>query len=204
MDALVSLNLPRTVGAAGWARLPQAVQRRFAPGHPDTRFDGHLDLQCSRIGRLFAWAAKPLNSPLVGIRAARAPAVVKVYQDGCGGVVWERRLGLPDGRVQVVRSTKQPGQAEGEVVERTDGGLAMRLAVFEEGGALVFESRAYFLALGRWRVPLPMLITPGVCRVEHQDLGQGRFRFTLRMVHPWWGCTFAQTGVFTDPEEISE
>jgi len=33
----------------------------------------------------------------------------------------------------------------------------------------------------------------------HTDLGSGLFRFTLSMVHPLWGETFHQTGVFADP-----
>jgi len=40
-----------------------------------------------------------------------------------------------------------------------------------------------------------------VCRVEHRDEGAGRFRFTMAMVHPWWGLTIHQTGVFNDPKE---
>ena len=45
--------------------------------------------------------------------------------------------------------------------------------------------------------------TPGTCRVSHRDLGDGRFRFTLSMVHPLWGRTFHQTGVFADATEAS-
>jgi len=47
---------------------------------------------------------------------------------------------------------------------------------------------------------VPAWLTPGVCRVTHTDLGQGFFRFTLSMVHPLWGETFHQTGVFADPD----
>ncbi|NUT15117.1 MAG: DUF4166 domain-containing protein, partial [Cupriavidus sp.] len=43
--------------------------------------------------------------------------------------------------------------------------------------------------------------SPGQCRVEHRDLGGGHFRFSLCMVHPLWGETFHQSGVFTDPDE---
>jgi hypothetical protein len=76
----------------------------------------------------------------------------------------------------------------------------MALRVFEDDGALVFESQRYFFALGRWHLPVPALLSPGVCRVSHRDLGAGRFRFTLTMTHPRWGQTFHQTGVFADPE----
>jgi hypothetical protein len=68
---------------------------------------------------------------------------------------------------------------------------------------MVFTSRGFFLAVGRWRVPIPALLTPGRCRVEHRAIDAARFRFTLSMVHPLWGTTFRQTGVFTDSLEAA-
>lgn len=190
------LDLPAVLGPAAWGRLPAAVQRRFARGHRDVTYRGELVLHCSPVGRLFALASRLVGDPLTGTRGT-VSAIVHVRSDAAGGVVWERHLGLP-GREKVVRSTKLPGSHG--VVERTDGGVAMDLDVFEADGALVFQSRRYVLALGRWRVPVPAALTPGVCRVEHHDLGAGRFRFVLSMVHPWWGVTFLQNGVFHDPE----
>jgi hypothetical protein len=46
---------------------------------------------------------------------------------------------------------------------------------------------------------VPALLTPGTGRVTHTDLGDGLFRFDLDMVHPLWGHTFHQSGVFADP-----
>ena len=97
-----------------------------------------------------------------------------------------------------MRSTKELGP-DGRLLERTDGGLAMSLEVLEEDGALVFRSRRFWWVRGRLRIPVPALLTPGTCRVAHTDLGGGQFRFTLSMVHPLWGETFHQSGVFTDP-----
>ena len=130
------------------------------------------------------------------------PTSVRVFDDGHGGMVWERRFHTAGERApHVVRSTKQVG-ADGGLQERTDGGLSMALAVFEERGALVFESRRFALILGRLRIPVPALLTPGTCRVTHTDLGDGLFRFDLDMVHPLWGHTFHQSGVFADPVEV--
>jgi hypothetical protein len=191
------LDLPALVGAGAWARLPPAVQRRFAHATHDTTYRGELVLHCSRIGHLFAWVGRLFGGPLAAGNCA-APAVVRVRSDGLGGVVWERHL-LLAGHDRLVRSTKSADGTRG-IVERTDGGLSMALKVFEDAGALVFESRRYFLSLGPWRLPIPMALAPGVCRVEHHDLGGGRFRFVLSMVHPWWGTTFVQDGEFHDPE----
>lgn len=195
------LDLPALVGAAGWARLPQAVQRRFGTAHADVVYRGHMDLRCSRIGRLHALAARLFGGPLTCINAADVPTEVRVHDNGCGGVVWERRF-HGDG-VSLVRSTKELGP-DGGLRERTDGGLSMSLDVFEEDGALVFCSRRFWLVLGWLRLPVPAWLTPGVCRVTHTDLGQGLFRFTLTMIHPLWGETFHQTGVFADPAPACE
>lgn len=194
------LDLPTLVGGAGWARLPQAVQRRFGTAHPDVVYRGHMDLRCSRIGRLHALAARLFGGPLTRVNATGVPTEVRVHDNGYGGMVWERRFHGQGGHgVRVVRSTKEVG-VDGGLQERTDGGLSMSLDVFEEDGALVFRSRRFWLVLGWLRVPVPAWLTPGVCRVTHTDLGQGLFRFTLSMVHPLWGETFHQTGVFADPD----
>lgn len=199
------LDLAALVGAEAWARLPAAVQRRFAAAHADTVYRGHMDLGCSRGGRVMALLGALFGSPLTGRRAQQVPTSVSVRGNGRGGVVWERRFhhAAGDGGAasdRVVRSTKEMDTDGATLRERTDGGLSMALRVFEDDGALVFESSRYFLALGRWHLPVPALLSPGVCRVSHRDLGQGRFRFTLTMTHPLWGQTFHQTGVFADPE----
>jgi len=195
------LDLPTLVGAAGWARLPRAVQRRFGPAHADAIYSGRLDLRCSRIGHLYAQVARLLGGPLTRLNAGDVPTDVRVHDNGRGGVVWERRF--HGNHLSRVRSTKELG-AEGGLQERTDGGLSMSLDVFEEAGALVFRSRRFWLVLGRLRIPVPAWLTPGVCRVTHTDMGQGCFRFTLSMVHPLWGETFHQSGVFADPACDSE
>ncbi len=197
--AAAPLDLPALVGAAGWARLPLAVQRRFAAGHADVTYTGHMDLQCSRIGRIHALMARLFGSPLTGANARAVPTTVRVHDNGRGGVVWERSFHQGDTpAARIVRSTKEVG-ADGGLLERTDGGLSMALDVFEENGTLVFRSRRFALVLGRVRIPVPSLLAPGVCRVTHTDLGSGLFRFTLAMAHPLWGQTFHQSGIFTDP-----
>lgn len=198
------LDLAALVGAEGWSRLPAAVQRRFAAAHADTVYRGHMDLACSRLGRVVALLSGVLGGPLTGRNALQVPTTVNVRGNGRGGVVWERRFqGDADGSAEperIVRSTKEIDTDGVTLRERTDGGLSMALRVFEDDGTLVFESQRYFFALGRWRLPVPALLSPGVCRVSHRDLGAGRFRFTLTMTHPLWGQTFHQTGVFADPE----
>lgn len=202
------LDLPALAGAAAWARLPAAVQRRFGTAHADVSYHGHLDLRCSLIGHVYAALTRAWGGPLTHINTTALPATVNVSHNGRGGVVWERRFhtgtgtetenGTDNGADRTVRSTKELG-TDGTLLERTDGGLAMSLDVLEEDGALVFRSRRFWWVLAGLRIPVPTLLTPGTCRVAHTDLGAGQFRFTLSMVHPLWGETFHQSGVFTDP-----
>lgn len=189
----LALDLSALVGSAGWSRLPAAVRRRFGHGHGPVLYAGRMELRCSLAGRVFAWLARPFGSPLSGVSDAAVPASVRVFDDGTAGMVWERRFDS-----HVVRSTKRL-DADGGLLERTDGGLAMGLHVFEERGALVFQSHCFMLMRGRLRVRVPALLSPGTCRVRHTDLGAGLFRFELDMVHPLWGHTFHQSGVFADP-----
>ena len=199
-----SLALPTLVGAAAWARLPAAVRRRFGVDHGAATYVGRMELRCSPVGRVFAALSRLFGSPLSGVTSAAVPTSVRVFDDGRGGMVWERSFHADGVRApHVVRSIKQRG-ADGGLVERTDGGLAMALDVSEEGGALVFESRRFTLMLGRLRLPVPAFMTPGTCRVTHTDLGGGLFRFDLDMVHPLWGHTFHQSGVFADPAAAGE
>jgi hypothetical protein len=170
-----------------------AFTGRFAAGHADVVYRGQMDLHCSAWGRLLAWLAAPLGAPLCPQRAQQVPTTVSVRADGHGGVVWTRDM---DGKT--VQSTKRR-HPDGGVWECTRGGLSMALDVFEDAGALVFESRRYCWLFGPVRLPLPHWLGPGRCRVTHEDLGGCRFRFTLAMQHPVLGETFRHTGVFVDP-----
>lgn len=204
-DPAVAVDIAALLGPDAWSRLAPAVRRRFAAGHmaaPIT-YAGRMQLRRSRAGWLIALLAGALGSPLPVAQADDCPTDVAVSSDGRGGIVWARSIHLPGGAVQRVVSTKRigSGQAAGRLLECVRGGLGMVLDVSERDGALVFESRRYFLAVGPLTLPLPHVLTPGRCIVTHADAGPSRFRFTLSMHHPLFGETFRQDGLFRDPEE---
>jgi hypothetical protein len=74
--------------------------------------------------------------------------------------------------------------------------MALRMLV--DGRALQFRSAGYFVQVGRLRLPLPALLTPGALTVTHSDCGSGEFRFTLEIIHPRFGTLIRQSAVFRE------
>jgi hypothetical protein len=63
---------------------------------------------------------------------------------------------------------------------------------------LVFRSAGYFVQLLGRRVSLPGWLTPGALTVTHGELPDGRFSFTLDLVHPRFGALIRQAAVFRE------
>ena len=187
------------LGAEAWARLPEAVRRRFGLHGPAAIIDypGRMRVRANLAGRLLAQACRLIGTPLAPWTGEDVAVDVRVRLDGAA-LVWDRLYRF-EGRAPVLVSSRKLADAGG-VLEMVRGGLGMALGVSEENGALHFRSRGYLLRLGALRLPIPGLLTPGAAHVIHQDLGGGRFRFTLSFRHPWLGETFHQDGVFSDPD----
>lgn len=178
-------TLQRLVGAVGWARLPAAVRARFSG--ESAEYIGEGWFEASPIGRVFAWLGLALGRPLP-LNTGSARVLIQVTPTA-DGEIWRRAYSF-DASSEIVRSAKQAGR--GPWLEERAGPLLMRLAVFEERGALVFECIDFYLRFAAFETPLPLLLTPGRIRVEHHDRGGGRFSFTLEARHPWFGITFRQ------------
>ncbi|HSW23042.1 MAG TPA: DUF4166 domain-containing protein [Burkholderiaceae bacterium] len=192
------------VGREGWWRLPAAVRARFSE-HPTPaapiRYRGVMQrVECSWLGWLLAQFCRLFGTPFAPWRGRDVPVAITLRHDPDGGVTWEREYRYPH-RAITVSSTKRVDET-GALRECVGGGFGMRLAVFEAGGALHFLSLRYFLALGRWQLWLPALLSPGVAHVIHEDLGGGRFRFAMTFHHALFGRLFLQDGVFQREGEL--
>ena len=198
-----AVDYRRLLGAAAWGRLPAATRARFGE-HPDeVIYAGCMHRVVLRgPGRLLALACRFLGEPLVAGTGSRVPSHVRVFVDGRGGSVWERAYHFPFRATRTVRSVKRLDR-DGCLLECLGLGLTMRLAVSEHEGALVFRSTGYFWRLPGIRLPLPARWFPGETTVVHRDEGGGRFRFSLRIVHPWFGSIVDQEGVFHAEEVLS-
>ncbi len=198
-------GLRHLLGADAWQRLPTAVRERFAETAPDATYAGAFELvRASLLGKCFAWLGTLFGTPVVPRGGAHVQARVRVRASG-EGVAWHRDYLWPDGARHVVSSTKViVGR---ELIEKLPARLNMPLRVTEENGVLVFTSLGYYFSFSlgdlgfELRLPLPAFLSPGTTRVEHVDLRHGWFRFTMVVMHPWFGETFFQTGRFCATED---
>jgi hypothetical protein len=201
-------SLRDVLGESAWLRLPPAVRVRF--GEPTAvDYIGIFEVvRASRLGALLAHLCRLIGTPVVPRTGRNIAAVVHVgprQQEGRHGVAWDREYLWPDSNGCVVRSTKLIDAAEG-LVERLPARLCMPLQVYEHDAVLHFVSRGYYFDLilaQRWhyKLRLPAWLSPGITHVQHIDQGAGWFRFTMRVVHPWFGELFYQTGRFRAAEE---
>jgi hypothetical protein len=186
-------DLERLVGAEAWARLPRAVRERFGAAAREAEYVGEGEFRANALGRFFAWIGSFVGRPLP---LSTGPArILILVAPSAEGEMWRRLYSFP-GRAELVRSIKRAGA--GPWLEEGAGPLAMRLAVSEERGALVFDCIDFRLRFCGLDIALPLALTPGRIRVEHHDLGGGRFAFTLEARHPWFGRTFSQRCVMRD------
>jgi hypothetical protein len=191
------IDFRRLLGETDWAALPGAVRARFMAHAGTVVYAGQMVVRANGAGWLIAQLCRLIGTPLAPGTGADVPVAVSVYMDR-GALVWDRRYDF-GGRTPVLVSSRKTVDADGRLLEVVRGGLGMALSVSQVCGALHFSSRFYFLQLGRVRLVIPALLTPGAAHVAHEDLGQGRFRFALSFRHPWLGETFFQEGVFLDP-----
>jgi hypothetical protein len=187
---------------AEWNCLHPNVQRRFASEPAITEqifYRGTMEtVECSFFGKVFAQLTRLVVNPLTPYEGKNVPLDVILYRKaGSPGVYWQRTYYHPGRAPYAVTSVKGQG-SNGCLTESVGAGFGMELSVAAEEGSLVFRSTRYIWALGKFRVPLPHLLTPGETRVIHQDLGDGTFRFTISMDHLCLGRTFYQTGVFRE------
>jgi hypothetical protein len=163
------------------------VIARFGGAEMAAEFAGEGEFEASWVGRIFARLGLLFGRPLPA-HVGRARVFIRVRPTPAGEE-WTRIYCFAGGD-EIVRSVKHAGR--GAWLEERAGPLIMRLRVFEEERALVFDCIDFLLRFGPVETPLPLVLTPGRIRVEHHDYGEGRFAFTLEARHPWFGVTFRQ------------
>lgn len=191
--------IQRQLGEA-WSELHPAIRARFAeePSEGEHVFyRGVMEtIECSRAGRLFAYLTRLIGNPLTPYRGNFVVMDVVLHRrPGKHGIYWRRTYYYSDRAPYTVSSVKRESR-KGELLECVGCGFGMILQLTTEAGSLHFRSNRYFWQCGRLRVMIPNILSPGATHVVHEQAGDGCFRFTISMQHPWLGQTFYQTGVF--------
>ena len=201
-DGLGDMRFRRLMGGPEWRRLPAHVRNRFAkrmaPGVACT-YRGMIEhCRMSRAGWWLAQACRLIGAPLPLDTAPHMAAVVSVTEDRVGnGQVWSRLYARPGGFPQVIHSAKRFAGPTGLEEQLGLGfGMALRLEPLPHG--IRFVSDHFFLKVLGKRLRLPPWLAPGLLHIDHRDLGQGRFRFVLSLVHPLLGELVQQSSLFTD------
>ncbi|HWE44471.1 MAG TPA: DUF4166 domain-containing protein [Caulobacteraceae bacterium] len=189
------------VGRAAWFQLPAPVRARFERGahaHDPVFYPGVMEVRASLVGQLIAEVCRLIGTPLATGVGEEVPVNVEVRETPDGRVEWLRTYHFKRRAPVEVGSCKRMS-ADGELLEVVRGGLGMRLALTVEDHALHFRSARYFFETPAGRAPIPLWLTPGRAHVVHAHVADDVFHFTLSFVHPLFGETFFQTGLFRDP-----
>jgi hypothetical protein len=200
--ALGDLRFRALLADDEWATLPLAIRRRFSR----RLSEGSTSIYCGRVlatwmsgaGWLLAQAARLIGGPLPISRDADVPSVVTVTEDmATGGQIWTRLYARRRGFPQIIHSSKRFAGPTG-LEEYLGFGVGMALTIHVRDGALVFRSDRYFVQLFGRRIFLPAWAGPGVMTVTHAESGNGRFVFTLDVIHPVVGPLIRQMVSFEE------
>jgi hypothetical protein len=200
--ALGDLRFRALMADADWGQLPLPIRRRFskrlADGETAVYVGEILETHLSRAGWLLAQLLRLIGAPLPTARDSRVPSVVTVTEEiATGGQIWTRLYARRRSFPQVIHSSKRFAGPTG-LEEYVGYGVGMALAVEVQDGALVFRSKGYFLEILAHRFFLPAWASPGALSVTHAEIGEGRFLFTLEIIHPRFGQLIRQSAAFRE------
>lgn len=204
VDVVANTNTPTyrsLLGEAGWNRLDPAIRSRFGEESRDRSFYGLMTtVRLSRAGRALALLSRLFGRSLCPKTGRHIVTKIDVAGEaGDTSGTWNRSYLLPAGRRYTVTSVKRFDPRDG-LLECLGRGFVMRLDLKAQPDALHFVSVGYAWHAGPVKISLPRLLSPGDTHVIHRELGGGRFRFTLSIVHPWLGELAFQEGDFFERE----
>jgi hypothetical protein len=206
ISELGDLRFCSLIGAQEWKQLPYAIQKRFSKrleaGQTAT-YAGTIDrIKMNKGGRFLAQFLRIIGAPLPLRNETGIAAVVTVTEDGkTGGQIWSRLYASRSHFPQIIQSSKRFSGPTG-LEEYIGFAIAMALTARATDMAIIFESAGYCLKLGTWRLAIPNFMTPGQVTVTHEEVTADTFRFTLKLVHPFFGTLVEQSGVFHEGRAI--
>lgn len=190
------------LSAEAWGALPPAVRTRFTKclgaGMSVTYAGTIVASRKNWFGRALTQMLRLVGAPLPIDDEIGAPAVVSVTQDSDnGGQFWTRIYGRKHGFPQVIHSSKRFSGPTG-LEEYLGFGLGIALTLRADAQGLHFLSDHYFFKLGRIRLRLPRLLSPGNLTISHIERTLDEFEFRLSLSHPFLGKVIYQSGYFCE------
>ena len=205
------IRQPRTsfrslLSDAQWSRLPAAIQarfsRRFQPGQTICYTSRTTTTKFTTLGWILAQAARLIGAPLPINRSGGPAAVTVTDHPGNHGQVWTRIYHIGKGFPQTIHSVKRFTGNTG-LEEYIGFGLSIELEVQVENNALVFNGNGYYFSIGRWRIKIPVFLTPGNLTVVHTEQEKHTFSFEMSLHHPWFGRLIYQFAQFEDTTPLA-
>lgn len=185
-----------------WEGLPSAVCARFSKkilGEDAAIYTGKItEVRINTAGKALANFLRLVGAPLPLSHDTGVASVVTVTEDpATRGQIWTRVYANRRGFPQVIQSAKRFSGPTG-LEEYIGYGITMALRASADESTITIESAGFPIMFGPWRFRLPGWLTPGNVTVKHQDLGNGHFEFSLRLVHPNFGELLYQAGRYQD------
>lgn len=202
-------ELFRKILGPKWTELHPDIQLRFGrnplPGKP-LHYVGHLtELSCSRFGRVLGYLTMPLiKGALMPYTDANFPVDIQVSSKENSAAIYKQRIYKLHGRKPVQFTSFMRESSKGEVLEYVGMGLGMKLLLDVRDGNLHFQSDGYFWEVFGVRIPIPPLMTPGKTILCHRNNSPTQFDIHIAIVHPLFGTSFIQAGVFHDVAAAAE
>lgn len=199
--ALVQEPIVKRALGSDWAKVPQILRRNFdlSPGSDaEVRLKGVMhQISYSRIGRLFIYpgqlfgALVPYQGKDIGIRID-----LRTHATDPRWMYWHRVHFFPESPEFMFSSRMEYLQGN-EFIERVRSGLGMRMRASVADGVLKFEGICYQWDLWGITIRLPNWLLLGKGVIVERQMSEETFEMLFEIHHPWWGRTFAYTGVFS-------
>jgi hypothetical protein len=181
-----------------WSKIHPNIQKRFSQDPSYNRpisYSGAMSIvYCSIFGKILAYITKRTGA-LQPYKGIDVPVdIIVSAQSGIEGVFKQRTYYFRNKKPFHFNSHMV--MRDGKLLEFVGGGFGMNIDIEVRDGDLHFFDGGYFLNVGRMRIPLPDLFSPGKTHLIHKNIDDKSFEITININHRLFGKMFHQKGVF--------